>query len=718
MSGYARDLAALEPWEASLERSRARRSRAGRSSIGRRRASALQLVSPVSLAALIDARRCAQSERDLSDEGAWELSLGRSRARRRARELRFVPGSTRAKRASLGALVALTAAPVVGLLDSPAAQNAAASPLAPEPTTTTQHYILLTTGDEGRQVRLLQQALGIHVDGVYGAETEAAVRQFQQSRGLTVDNVVGPATSRALTHHAPPVLSGGAVIRDLTGEARETVPGQVQEVRSATYLPSSSTTAPAVAYGASATPATESSSTPAEEGSTTPAEGLTTPAEGSTTTVGSSTPAATGPAAASVPTGEAVGGVQAPAGTPAPATVEDATEVGVIAPGETPSEAEGTVLAGGGAGGTQAPASTEGSGAGQAGGAAGSETGVITNADQDTTADQAATAAQARAAAAEARAETHAVERLQSALHVAVDGEFGPETEAAIRRLQARHGLAVDGVAGPATWQTLGQHSQPELTPPPSALPQPHHHSAAHTAGAQTGGALGGAAALADAVNPGASAPAAGHAQTKGEAVRRLQEALHVSVDGEFGPETEAAVRHMQAAHGLAVDGVVGPATWEALGVAGERTLSPPHNALPHQAPAGEAGSTSTAGGGEATSVVQRVIDAADEIATRPYVYGGGHGSFISEGYDCSGSVSYALHGGGLLSSPEDSTGLESYGEPGPGRYITIYADAEHAWMTIDGRRYDTVALAEDGSRWSSTMTSTAGFVVRHPDGL
>ncbi len=113
------------------------------------------------------------------------------------------------------------------------------------------------------------------------------------------------------------------------------------------------------------------------------------------------------------------------------------------------------------------------------------------------------------------------------------------------------------------------------------------------------------------------------------------------------------------------------------------------------------------------------MIAAADEIATRPYVYGGGHGSFISEGYDCSGSVSYALHGGGLLSSPEDSTGLESYGEPGPGRYITIYANAEHAWMTIDGRRFDTVALAEDGSRWSDSMASARRrFVVRHPDGL
>ena len=80
--------------------------------------------------------------------------------------------------------------------------------------------------------------------------------------------------------------------------------------------------------------------------------------------------------------------------------------------------------------------------------------------------------------------------------------------------------------------------------------------------------------------------------------------------------------------------------------------------------------------------------------------------------------MSYALHGGGLLSSPEDSAALESYGEAGPGNYITIYADAEHAWMTIDGRRFDTVAQAETGTRWSSSMASTAGYVVRHPDGL
>jgi cell wall-associated NlpC family hydrolase len=133
---------------------------------------------------------------------------------------------------------------------------------------------------------------------------------------------------------------------------------------------------------------------------------------------------------------------------------------------------------------------------------------------------------------------------------------------------------------------------------------------------------------------------------------------------------------------------------------------------------ASSSGTSSSSGSSEGSSVVSRVISAGDEIATRPYVYGGGHGSFRSSGYDCSGSVSYALHGGGLLKSPEDSTALESYGSAGPGRHITIYANSQHAFMVVDGKRFDTVARQETGSRWSSSMTSTSGYVVRHPPGM
>ncbi len=119
-----------------------------------------------------------------------------------------------------------------------------------------------------------------------------------------------------------------------------------------------------------------------------------------------------------------------------------------------------------------------------------------------------------------------------------------------------------------------------------------------------------------------------------------------------------------------------------------------------------------------APSAVAQVIAAGNAIATLPYIWGGGHGSFQASGYDCSGSISYALAAGGLLSSPLDSTGFESWGDPGPGRWITVYANAGHAWMTVAGWRFDTVALAASGTRWSQSMAGSGGFVVRHPPGL
>ncbi len=698
MSGYARDLATLEPWEASLARSRARRRRAAGRSAARGRAATLATLSPVSLAALLDARREA---RDLAAHEPWELSLGRSRARRRAAQLRFVPASTRARRLSLGALVALTAAPASALLDSGGTSLAGAAPAEPEPAvTTTTHHIVLSAGSEGRQVRLLQLALGIRADGVYGPRTAAAVQRFQASRGLTVDGVVGPATAHALAVHAPPVLSGAAVLRNLDGEVREPAPGDVSETALA-YAGSGG----AVEVASGAGGATASAGLGGAGASTGAAS---TEAVGST-----STEAAGSGGTALPPEPEVPGGVRAPVelegsgGTSAPAEGEGAGAGRGATEGQSATTGPGAAEAQGG---------TESPGAGEAQGVAEAETPAEVEVAH---AESVAAEARAHAEQVAAATETHAVRRLQASLHVAVDGEFGPATEAALRSLQAHAGLTVDGVAGPATWHTLGLHGLPQLTPPPSALPHPKVH---HAGG---GGARRQGDPLLTVTDTAGGARPAGHLSRSG-AVRRLQEGLHVSVDGEFGPATEAAVRNFQEAHGLAADGVVGPATWSALGLSGLPELHPPRAAL---AGGGGGGSSSTAGGGssaggsssttgEGEGVVARVIAAADEIATRPYVYGGGHGSFISEGYDCSGSVSYALHGGGLLSSPEDSTGLESYGESGPGRYITIYADAEHAWMTIDGRRFDTVALAEDGSRWSDSMTSTAGFVVRHPDGL
>jgi peptidoglycan hydrolase-like protein with peptidoglycan-binding domain len=427
MPGFVRDLAVATPWDASLERSRARRDRATRS---RRRGAAKprfatqnRSFDPFGLGALLR-RDDAPVRRDLAAEEPWELSLGRSRARRRAAELRFVPTGSRAKRLSLGALAALSAGPAASLA---AGGGTAVAASGTEPATTTEHTLTISSESQGRQVELLQEALGIAADGVYGPETEAAERSFQDAHGLTADGIVGPATLGALRSHGTAHAASAGIRRDA---------------------------------------------------------------------------------------------------------------VNIVSEGE------------------------EGSG---------------------------------------------------------------------------------------------------------------------------------------------------------GDAVSRLQSALDLPTDGNFGPETEAAVRRLQARHGLTVDGVVGPATWSVLGIQSQETLNPPHSALSHGSSSSSSDSESSTG---SSSVVARVIAAGDEIATRPYVYGGGHGSFESTGYDCSGSVSYALHGGGLLSAPEDSSELESYGEAGPGKYITIYANAEHAFMVIDGKRFDTIAQQETGTRWADSVGDTSGYVVRHPDGM
>ncbi len=116
---------------------------------------------------------------------------------------------------------------------------------------------------------------------------------------------------------------------------------------------------------------------------------------------------------------------------------------------------------------------------------------------------------------------------------------------------------------------------------------------------------------------------------------------------------------------------------------------------------------------------VQKVIAGANEIADFPYVYGGGHASFVDNAYDCSGSVSYALAAGGLISSPEVSGELEHWGAPGPGRYITVYANAGHTYMYVDGILYDTAGRSGVyASRWLVGATDNAGYVVRHWPGL
>ncbi|MDQ3588099.1 MAG: peptidoglycan-binding protein [Actinomycetota bacterium] len=277
------------------------------------------------------------------------------------------------------------------------------------------------------------------------------------------------------------------------------------------------------------------------------------------------------------------------------------------------------------------------------------------------------------------------VRALQAALGLSPDGDFGPATEKALRRWQRAKGLPVDGVAGPRTLAALELRSDEVLKRERPAR-RKHKRSRKEKSRARFASAR----------------------TRRGGGVRALQAALGLSADGVFGPGTEKALRRFQKRRGLPVDGVAGPATRRALRLGAGRTLKRNRSQRRRRVRRG--------GGGSAT--VARVLAAANRIATKPYRYGGGHGSFNDSAYDCSGSVSYALHGGGLLSAPMASGAFMSYGAPGPGKHITIYATSGHMYMTINGRRFDTSARRQSGSRWGGPRQAGSGYVVRHPPGL
>jgi peptidoglycan hydrolase-like protein with peptidoglycan-binding domain len=213
-----------------------------------------------------------------------------------------------------------------------------------------------------------------------------------------------------------------------------------------------------------------------------------------------------------------------------------------------------------------------------------------------------------------------------------------------------------------------------------------------------------------------------------GHDVRVLQGYLTLAgfatgVDGAFGRATKTNVIRFERANGLRANGVVTYADSLVLRqvVAKAQTSSPAGRARIN------ANGTATAPAG-APVIVQRVIAAANQIISTPYQYGGGHASFTSSGYDCSGAVSYALHGGGLLSSRDDSTGFESYGSSGPGKWITVYADSGHAWVVVAGIAFDTANYggpnipSGNGPRWrrdpTGNLADGGDYVVRHPSGL
>jgi peptidoglycan hydrolase-like protein with peptidoglycan-binding domain len=216
-----------------------------------------------------------------------------------------------------------------------------------------------------------------------------------------------------------------------------------------------------------------------------------------------------------------------------------------------------------------------------------------------------------------------------------------------------------------------------------------------------------------------------------GHDVRVLQGYLTIagyptSIDGDYGPATKTNVLAFQRAEGFTANGVVTIPVEKALRAAVASASAPAPSSSASGTTRINSDGTATAPAGAPTAV-QQAIAAANQIIDTSYCYGGGHSSFKSSCYDCSGAVSYALHGAGLLSSPEPSTALESYGSPGPGKWITVYADSSHAFIVIGGRAFDTADYggpnipSGSGPRWRSNPTGNLAdggdYVVRHPTG-
>jgi hypothetical protein len=120
----------------------------------------------------------------------------------------------------------------------------------------------------------------------------------------------------------------------------------------------------------------------------------------------------------------------------------------------------------------------------------------------------------------------------------------------------------------------------------------------------------------------------------------------------------------------------------------------------------------------EAPQAVRQIIEAGNTIARSPYKWGGGHGKWQDTGYDCSGSVSFALAAAGLMDAPLASGPFMKWGEPGRGKWVTIYTNPGHMFMEVAGIRFDTSAAKSSGSRWANAARPLKGYVARHPPGL
>ncbi len=213
---------------------------------------------------------------------------------------------------------------------------------------------------------------------------------------------------------------------------------------------------------------------------------------------------------------------------------------------------------------------------------------------------------------------------------------------------------------------------------------------------------------------------------SRGHDVKVLQSWLthlgyRTTVDGAFGHGTWRSVRRFEHHQHLRIDGVVGIREEALMRKLMQALASEPD---PTGLAPGEKARLSTDGRtaqapADAPPEVQQVIAAANEITDTPYRYGGGHGKgFDDTAFDCSGAVSHALHGAGLVTKPLDSTDFESWGSRGRGQWITVYANSGHAYLVVAGLRFDTSGSGESGPRWRPQSRSGRGYVSRHPAGL
>ena len=198
--------------------------------------------------------------------------------------------------------------------------------------------------------------------------------------------------------------------------------------------------------------------------------------------------------------------------------------------------------------------------------------------------------------------------------------------------------------------------------------------------------------------------------------------------DGQFGERTRRAQRAFEQSSERRADGAASRGeqrlvkrTAQQRSAPAQDTAAEPQQSNPRgKAVIGPDGRTAIAPD-DAPQQVKDAIAAANRITDKPYRYGGGHGKWEDSGYDCSGAVSYALHGGDLLDSPLDSSGLARWGAAGRGEWITVYAHSGHAYVVIAGLRFDTSSGGSNngsGPRWREASRSSDGYTARHPDGL